>query len=192
MKFAFAAGLLAAATAAIDTSELDFLKFMIEYGKQYSTTAEYAMRLAQWAKTEAFIKANESSFAELKHNEMSDWTEEEWAQIENPIEMDDSEWDNLPVMGEENYPSSVDWRAQGKCTAIKNQHSCGSCWAFAATAVIESSEAIKHGDLKVLAPQQFVNCLCSGCGGGNPQACYKHLESHNAYLEENMPYQATL
>lgn len=38
-------------------------------------------------------------------------------------------------------PLSVDWRTQGtggKVTSIKNQGTCGCCWAFTTTALYES------------------------------------------------------
>ncbi|KAL4011863.1 hypothetical protein IC575_028927 [Cucumis melo] len=35
-------------------------------------------------------------------------------------------------------PSSIDWRKKGAVNAIKNQGRCGSCWAFAAVAAVES------------------------------------------------------
>ncbi|EDR30071.1 cysteine proteinase ACP1 precursor, putative [Entamoeba dispar SAW760] len=35
-------------------------------------------------------------------------------------------------------PASVDWRAEGKVTPIKDQGSCGSCFTFGAVAAIES------------------------------------------------------
>ena len=91
----------------------------------------------------------------------------------------------------EAVPSSINWKAKGKTTPVKNQGGCGSCWAFAGTETIESAAAILTSQgLKTLAPQQFVNCCCNGCNGGNSCATFKYLIDHYAYLEANMPYQA--
>jgi cathepsin L len=44
-------------------------------------------------------------------------------------------------------PKSVDWRNvyPSVVTPVKDQGHCGSCWAFAATATIESHVAINTG-----------------------------------------------
>ncbi len=39
-------------------------------------------------------------------------------------------------------PSNVDWRVQGRTTAVRDQGGCGSCWAFAATSAVESAYLI--------------------------------------------------
>jgi len=43
--------------------------------------------------------------------------------------------------------NDVDWLERGKVTGVKNQGSCGSCWAFSAICPIESRHAIKNNDL---------------------------------------------
>jgi cathepsin L len=47
----------------------------------------------------------------------------------------------------QDLPKSVDWRKKGITTPVKNQYYCGSCWAFASTAVIESHVARATGTL---------------------------------------------
>jgi predicted secreted protein len=71
---------------------------------------------------------------------------------------------------------SVDPKLQGRfnwcddngCTVVKNQGSCGSCWAFAAVAVLEANIKIIDGDDVDLAEQYLVSCATdqSGCNGG--------------------------
>ena len=65
---------------------------------------------------------------------------------------------------------SVDWQARGFNTPVRDQGSCGSCWAFAATGSIEAAIWIKSKVNTVLSPQQLVDCSSrygnEGCDGG--------------------------
>jgi cathepsin L len=67
----------------------------------------------------------------------------------------------------ENLPEAVDWRSQGVVTAVKDQGMCGSCWAFASTAVMESHVALASGLLFDLSPEQMAMCAPNpdSCGG---------------------------
>lgn len=44
-------------------------------------------------------------------------------------------------------PAAVDWRTKGAVNPVKNQGSCGSCWAFGASAALESLNFIKNRKL---------------------------------------------
>jgi len=41
----------------------------------------------------------------------------------------------------------VNWKDWGLVNPTRNQNTCGSCWAFAAVAAIETQQAIKTGKL---------------------------------------------
>ena len=67
-------------------------------------------------------------------------------------------------------PDSVDWRTKGVVSNVRNQGGCGSCWAFATIATLESHVAIQTGKLLAMSEQQLVDCVqnpqhCGGTGG---------------------------
>ena len=55
-------------------------------------------------------------------------------------------------------PKSVNWRYTEAVTAIKNQGQCGSCWAFAAVAQMESDHAIANNELIEMRRVALAQC----------------------------------
>jgi hypothetical protein len=71
-------------------------------------------------------------------------------------------------------PNEWDWRTGGKVPPVRDQGSCGSCWAFAAIGALESKALIEgKGSSFNVSEQQLVDCVNSangygsaGCNGG--------------------------
>lgn len=79
-----------------------------------------------------------------------------------------------PISGDTLSPA-LDYRnynGKNYVTPVKNQGNCGSCWAFAATAVLESKILLRNGETTDLSEQQQVslNTAMGGCAGGNANA----------------------
>jgi cathepsin L len=94
-------------------------------------------------------------------------------------------------------PGRVDWRDVGVVSEVKNQGHCGSCWAFATTATVESHVALATGELYSLSPQQLVACSdnsghCGGqggCRGSVPQLAMDTIIEMGGWAEEwSNPY----
>ncbi len=87
-------------------------------------------------------------------------------------------------------PTNLDWRNLNGVTAVKNQGGCGSCWAFAATAEIESFIKIYYGKDLDLSEQQSVSCNPYGasCSGGWAAASYYVFQNQGLATEACMPY----
>ncbi len=90
-------------------------------------------------------------------------------------------------------PSTWDWRAHNGVTPVKDQGSCGSCWAFAAVAEMESKINIYYNRIVDLSEQQIISCnpYGSGCGGGWAGSAYYVMMHHGGILEHCMPYQGS-
>ncbi len=101
-------------------------------------------------------------------------------------------------------PSSLDWRNYGTnsynyVTSVRDQKSCGSCWAFATTAALESYVLITENlpdealDLN-LSEQVLVSCSDphrSNCNGGYIDVAANYIHNVGLPPETCFPYTAT-
>ncbi len=69
---------------------------------------------------------------------------------------------------EATLPASYDLRALGKVSGIRNQGSCGSCWAFGTLASYEGAILFNGGANEDLSEQFLLDCNSQGysCNGG--------------------------
>lgn len=98
-------------------------------------------------------------------------------------------------------PSSFDWRtvAGAGLTPIRNQGSCGSCWAFSTVGALESALMVKMSSSSDFSEQFLVSCNNNNwsCNGGwfahdyHKTTLGKLQTTAGAVLETDMPYTAT-
>ena len=102
-------------------------------------------------------------------------------------------------------PTAFDWSTGGSLndgrnyvTPVHNQGSCGSCWAFATTAALESYTLIQGGDSTCyvgscdLAEQMVLTCSGGGsCSGGSITTPSNYFVSTGVATEAADPYEIT-
>jgi len=111
-------------------------------------------------------------------NRFADYTEEEFhallghkpSRISSSRSAVASSSSFLEEQPQQALAAAVDWRSSLNSTAdVKDQGSCGSCWAVAAVGAIEA-HAEKVGNVRPLSFEQLVDCVpnpkqCGGQGG---------------------------
>lgn len=98
-------------------------------------------------------------------------------------------------------PATFSWQnynGQNFVTPVRNQGNCGSCWAFATTANLESVTLIKNGTPLAqnadfdLSEQALVSCGGAGsCSGGSPGSASNYIKNTGLPPESCDPYTAT-
>lgn len=98
-------------------------------------------------------------------------------------------------------PRSKDWRLENKISPIQDQGGCGSCYAFATVAAIESFKAIKYNYMPQYSVQELIDCSipfafsnnmnCNGCRGGSLSCGFQYVKfkglSDNNNLMSSLP-----
>jgi cathepsin L len=79
---------------------------------------------------------------------------------------------------------------------LRDQGACGSCWALAAVAALESHLRIKYGSSDRLSPQMLVSCMpnlqacggTGGCQGATGELAFQYIKENGIPLDMNWPY----
>ena len=90
------------------------------------------------------------------------------------------------------FPLVFDWRDSAGVTPVKDQRSCGSCWAFGALGALEAMAKIYGGRELDLSEQQILSCRTYGwgCDGGWMSYAYELFQDFGSVSEQCMPYHA--
>lgn len=151
------------------TSKDEYLEWKQRFGYTWTEEEDSFRRLVYQRNLETIQQHNEdhSQSYTMGVNQFTGLTDMEFVMTYlSPRNVPSTEGLNLEVAP---VNDDVDWATKGMVSPIKNQGSCGSCWAFSATGVLESWALFK-GQKVSLSEQQLVDCSSSygneGCNGG--------------------------
>ncbi|XP_034030269.1 cathepsin K [Thalassophryne amazonica] len=174
----------------LDEAALDaqWKQWKIKYRKEYNGLDEEGIRKAVWQKNMLMIEAHNLEAAlgmhsyELGMNHLGDMTSEEVVEKMTGLLIPTNPESGLNTMHinttVQKLPKSIDYRKKGLVTSVKDQGSCGSCWAFSSAGALEGQLAKKKGKLVDLSPQNLVDCVKEndGCGGGYMTNAFKYVQ----------------
>ncbi|KAJ3694683.1 hypothetical protein LUZ60_000060 [Juncus effusus] len=132
-----------------------------------------------------------NEFADMHHEEFKSkylgGLKRNFARKQENAKLDDSVYENANYL-----PKSIDWRLKGAVTPVKNQGSCGSCWAFSTVAAVEGINQIITGNLTSLSEQELIDCDTTfnrGCNGGMMDFAFAFIIANGGLRrEEDYPY----
>lgn len=195
-------------------AELDesysFDRYVKDYNLKYVTAKEYSYRKSLFESELArVIKHNKQNLSWKEGiNRFSALTKEEARKQSTgrhkgvsanhtPKHVSTISRDEYKLNSIDSLPTSIDWRDANIVTPVKDQGYCGSCWAFAATSVLESAVAKAHGLLYEFSPEQLAMCTpnplacggTGGCEGGTAELIFDYIPtSPGLYEEFQYPY----
>lgn len=189
--------------------EQAFLDFISEHGKSYKDSTEFMNRFNIFKDNYQQIvnhnmQANEHGF-EVGVNQFADLTLEEFTathlglraphRLSSLMKETKPELRHKQLKSYSDLPTKIDWRELGAVSPVKDQGSCGSCWAFSTIASIEGANAIKTSTLTQFSEEQLVQCSKGfgngGCSGGFMEYAFKYAERYPLCTETEYPYDGT-
>jgi|ERR1711911_17561 len=176
-------------------------RFKNRKGLVFTDAAEESHRRAIWAAKKA--KIDQHNLDALKglvsytedDNEFTDMEENELKSLTGIVEPVNKTGSVFKITEQDRatIPSSVDWRNNKCMPTIKNQGSCGSCWAFTANTALEFQQCYRNGATTKLSfsEQQLVDCSDAGsCNGGFYTNAWNYAASKGSVTSSAYPYTA--
>jgi len=175
-----------------------------KHGLNNLSAAEEKERKGHYDAADDFINTHNAAGhkSKMAHNHLSHMSESEKKQLRGAVIPAQSRLDEIPIVVDDrcdpNDIAVIDWRdvnGTNYLAPIQNQGQCGSCWAFSATASLESRWAIKHGgDVPKLSEQNIVDCChkystsapSNGCNGGFYCLAWSYVASHKGFSVGSM------
>ena len=186
---------LASCAYYLQHEEKSFLNWM-RSTNQFYTGEEYQTRFGIYLSNSRLVKEHNSRNNKftVSMNKFAALTPEEYRSLLG-FKMDIKKNKATKTQRRSNA-DSLDWREKGVVNGIKDQSSCGSCWAFSSIQAVESSNAIATGKLQRFSEQNLVDCVtsCSGCAGGLIDPAYDYVISEQNgqfVLEDDYKYTAS-
>jgi cathepsin F len=177
-----------------------FQEFILNHNKKYSTMEEYMERFKifknNYERMEAYQISpdNEQTF-NLGITKFSDMTPQEFRNtyLNLRITLKDiiKGKSKLSFLQQNDAPASYDWRDHGAVGPVKDQGSCGSCWAFSTVVNLEGLNYIKNKNFQQFSEQQLVDCdkVDEGCNGGLMENAFEYLKENGGIeLSKDYPY----
>jgi len=198
MKFLIVAALFSLAASASVGRNQQWDEFKAKFGKQHRDLKHESERRAVFEKNMDLIEAHNAKYEKglstykMGINQFTDLTYEEFS---NTVLMDERPATAPEVHQMKKVASSApdawDWRDEGILNPVKDQASCGSCWAFSTVGSTEAAWARAGNDLVSLSEQMFIDCGAGDCNGGWVDRAFDTLLAQGGdCLEEDYPYTA--
>ncbi|XP_059633793.1 cysteine proteinase mucunain-like [Cornus florida] len=174
--------------------------WLVKHAKVYNALGEKEKRFQIFKDNLRFIddhNAAENRTYKLGLNRFADLTNEEYRSMylgaKRRVSTPKTSDRYTPRVGD-SLPDSVDWREKGAVVGVKDQGSCGSCWAFSTIAAVEGINKVVTGDLISLSEQELVDCDTSyneGCNGGLMDYAFEFIINNGGIdTEDDYPYKA--
>jgi C1A family cysteine protease len=178
-----------------ETEHLEaFHAYNRRHGKAHGSHQEFAYRFAIYMHNRRVIEEHnkKNKSYTLGENKFADLTFEEFSSKYLSQVVISNEVSTQNLLGSNADVTSIDWREKNVVTRVKNQASCGSCWAFCATGSFESGFAIATGELVEFSEKELMDCSVKygnhGCQGGLPGFAYQYIKENKLGLESDYPY----